>query len=86
MAAAPSTRAGYSQKQCSWLPLQMRNAYVTSAERTRKINDKGGAMQKPSAIVLAVALAATAGEANVSKDSFGTTAAGQSVDRYTLEK
>ncbi|MXX36743.1 MAG: galactose mutarotase [Gemmatimonadetes bacterium] len=41
-------------------------------------------MQKPSAIVLAVALAATAGEANVSKDSFGTTAAGQPVDRYTL--
>ncbi|MDE2733200.1 MAG: galactose mutarotase [Gemmatimonadota bacterium] len=41
-------------------------------------------MQKPSAILLAVALAATAGEANVSKDSFGTTAAGQPVDRYTL--
>ena len=43
-------------------------------------------MQKPSAMVLAVALAATAGEANVSKDSFGTTAAGQPVDRYTLTK
>ena len=42
-------------------------------------------MQKPSAIVLAFALAATAGEANVSKDSFGTTATGQPVDRYTLE-
>ena len=41
-------------------------------------------MQKSSAMVLAVALATTAGEANVSKNSFGTTAAGQSVDRYTL--
>ena len=35
-------------------------------------------------MVLAVALATTAGEANVSKNSFGTTAAGQLVDRYTL--
>lgn len=41
-------------------------------------------MQKPSAILLAVALAATAGEADVSKDRFGTTATGQPVDRYTL--
>ena len=44
-------------------------------------------MHKPSAILLAVALAATAGEAgeaHVSKDRFGTTATGQSVDRYTL--
>ena len=41
-------------------------------------------MQKHSAMLLAVALAATTGEANVSKDSFGTTAAGQPVDRYTL--
>ncbi len=41
-------------------------------------------MQKPTAMLLAVALVATAGEANVSKDRFGTTATGQPVERYTL--
>ena len=42
-------------------------------------------MKKLIGILLVVAVAATQGEAKVSKDVFGTTAAGQQVDRYTLE-
>ena len=41
-------------------------------------------MHRTIGFMLAVAMTATPGEAKVNKEQFGTTAAGESVDRYTL--